>query len=308
MTASTPTRFVRAPGSTLTTGPVPGAPEPGSVPSGNVPPGHLPPGHVPPGNVQSVLRALRLLEFVSARRTGATAREVAEHLDIALPTAYHLLATLIDSGYLVHLAHQHRYGLGYRVRVLEHGLARQLEVQPPVAAAIRRLHADADAAAYYAVYRETDVVVAHVVDSERRPRVEVLDVGFHEAAHATAFGKVMLAAMDPEQRCRYLDRAGQLRCTARTIVDRPALEAHLHLVRESGIALEIGEFQEGLTCLATPVRSPAGAVVASVAVSMDSADLAGRRWTVERALRHGASIVTRAVHTGLREAACGQER
>lgn len=252
------------------------------------------------GSVQSVQRAFRLLEFVSAHRDGVSAREAAEHLEVALPTAYHLLATLIDSGYLVHLAQQHRYGLGYRVRVLEQGLERQLEVEPPVAAAIRRLHADADAAAYYAVYRGTEVVLAHVVDSDRRPRVQVLDVGFHDAAHATAFGKVMLAAMEPEQRSRYLDRAGQLRCTSRTIVDRAALEAHLHHVRESGVALEIGEFQDHLTCLASPVRSPSGAVLASVAVSLDSADLAGRRWAVERAVRQGATVVTRAVHGALR--------
>ena len=120
------------------------------------------------GTVQSVSRALQALELVAARRDGATAREVAAHLDLALPSAYHLLATLTASGYLVHLAQEHRYGLGYRVQLLEQGLTRQLEVPAPVATAIARLHHDADAAAYYAVYRDVGVVVAHVVDSGRR--------------------------------------------------------------------------------------------------------------------------------------------
>ncbi|MFC5267874.1 IclR family transcriptional regulator [Kribbella qitaiheensis] len=249
------------------------------------------------GTVQSVSRALRAMEFVAASRDGVTAKEIAAHLDLALPSAYHLLATLTESGYLVHLAQDHRYGLGYRVRLLEQGLERQLEVPALIASAVRRLHLEADAAAYYAVYREVNVVVAHVVDSERRPRVQVLDIGFHEATHATAFGKVMLAAMSPEERDAYLDRVGLRRCTANTMTDRSLLEAHLDKVRRSGVALEIGEFQDGLSCLAAPVRSSAGAVLASVAISLPSADFATRRWDLERAVRRGALVATRAVNS-----------
>jgi DNA-binding IclR family transcriptional regulator len=250
------------------------------------------------GNVQSVSRALRLLEYVAGRRDGATAKEIAAHLDLAVPSVYHLLATLTDAGYMVHLSHQHRYGLGYRVRLLDQGLALQLEVPAAVAGAIRRLHAEADAAAYYAVYREVDVVIAHVVDSERRPRVQVLDVGFHEATHATAFGKVMLAAMDRAERSAYLDRVGLRRCTVRTIVDRGALDVHLEHVRQANMALEIGEFQDGLACLASPVRSPGGVVVASVAVSVPTQEFAGRRWELDRAVRQGAMAITRALRAG----------
>ena len=118
---------------------------------------------VPSGSVQSVTRALAALELVAASRRGVTARELARHLGIALPSAYHLLVTLTDAGYLLHLAGEHRYALGYRVRLLEQGLERQMEVPGLVAEAIRRLHLEADAAAYYAVYREVDVVQGQLV-------------------------------------------------------------------------------------------------------------------------------------------------
>ena len=127
-----------------------------------------------------------------------------------------------------------------------------------MATAIARLHHDADAAAYYAVYRDVGVVVAHVVDSGHRPRVQTLDVGFHEAMHATAFGKVLLAAMDSARRERYLTSAGLRRLTGHTITDHAELERHLAHVRESSIALEVNEFQDGLACLASPVRFAGG--------------------------------------------------
>ena len=66
------------------------------------------------GSVQSVARALRALEFVAASRDGVTAKELAAHLDIAVPSTYHVLTTLIEAGYLVHLSQEHRYGLGVR--------------------------------------------------------------------------------------------------------------------------------------------------------------------------------------------------
>jgi DNA-binding IclR family transcriptional regulator len=245
--------------------------------------------------VQSVSRALRVLEYVADSANGVTAKDVAAHLGLALPSAYHLLATLTESGYLVHLSNEHTYALGFQVRVLENGLARQLRAPVAVADAIRTLHSTADAAAYYAIYRDVEIVVAHVVDSERRPRVRVLDIGFHQAAHATAFGKVMLAAMSDDERREYLDRAGLRRCTSRTLVDRATLEHQLEQVHDSGVALEIGEFQTGLSCLAAPVRSRSGAVVGSVAISLDSKEFATRRSALERAVRHGALTVTRAL-------------
>lgn len=243
--------------------------------------------------LQSVTRALHVMEMVAATRDGVRAKDVAAALEMPLPTVYRLLSTLVDAGYLVHLVSEHRYGLGYRIRVLDQGLHGQLAVSDEVADAVARLHVEADAAAYYAVYRGVDVVVAHVVDSVRRPRVQILDVGFHEATHATAFGKVMLSGMSPEERDRYLDAFGLPALTPKTMTDRKVLGEHLRHVGEAGVALEVNEFQPGLTCMAAPVRSPAGQIVGSVAISLASHSFAPRRWDIERAVRQGAARVTR---------------
>ena len=86
------------------------------------------------------------------------------------------------------------------------------------------------APAYYTVFRDTDVVVAAVADSPEFPRAQPLDFGFHEAAHATAFGKVMLASLPAKQRREYLTSAGMPRLTAHTTVRSPDLETELQAV------------------------------------------------------------------------------
>jgi DNA-binding IclR family transcriptional regulator len=244
-----------------------------------------------PGSVQSVGRALRVLDAVAAGPDGASARDLAHGLGLTLPTTYHLLTTLIDAGYVVHLEQEHRYALGYKVRMLEQALCRQLAVPQRVADVIRALHDGADAAAYYAVYRNNEVVLVHVVDSSRRPRIELLDVGYHEAAHATAFGKVMLAALDDEQRRSYLARAGMGRVTPRTIVDLATLERQLEHVRATSMAMDLEEFQPGVACLASPVPARGGAVTSVVAVSMPAGEFLQRRWDLERAVRQAATTV-----------------
>src|ERR1700754_1119321 len=180
-----------------------------------------------PGTIASVAKALRVMEVVASDPRGVSARSIADELGLALPTTYHLLSTLIDSGYVVHLASEHRYALGYGVRRLDRALHRPLAVEGDRAGAARPLPHEADAAAYYAVFREAGIVIAHVADSERRRRVQVLDVGFDESAHATAFGKVMLAGMGRDQLHGYLGQAGMADLTRSTIVQPDQLERHL---------------------------------------------------------------------------------
>lgn len=243
----------------------------------------------------SVRKAFALLDVVASNSRGMSAKEIAAALDMPLPTVYRLLKTLVVSEHLVHLKDESRYGLGYKLHALDSSLRRQIGTPPAVARLIRELHVRSDAAAYYAVHRGDDIVVAHVVDSPARPRITPMGFGFNDAAHATAFGKVLLAAMDPEQRAAYLERHGVPAMTDRTISSVEELEAELRGVLEGGIAVEREEFIRGASCMAAPVTSPAGQTIGSVAVSMDPEDFAGRCARTEALLRDTADKVSRAL-------------
>src|SRR5699024_12596845 len=158
------------------------------------------------GGIASIQKAFALLDVVAGYSDGVTAKELATTLKMPLPSVYRMLKTLVASGHLVHLKEASRYGLGYKLHALDASLRRQVGTPPAVARLIRELHIRADAASYYAVHRGEDIVVAHVVDSPGRPRITPMGFGFNDAAHATAFGKVLLAAMDLDQRASYLER------------------------------------------------------------------------------------------------------
>ena len=252
----------------------------------------------------AVQKALAILEIV-ADREGATAREIATALGIPLSTAYRLAQNLANADYLVHLKEERRYELGFKLHQLGLSLHRQVGVAPEVRAQVGALHRQADAAAYFAQYRGSEVVVAYVVDSPGRPRVTPLDFGFHEAAHATAFGKIMLAGMTPEQREQYLVGHPPNRLTPHTMTDREDLEAHLAMVGRAGIAWEHEEFMPRLVCVAAGVRGPNGVIVGSVALSGSVQEMRRKAAASEAAVRHAAAQLSRYFRSGSAAAASG---
>jgi DNA-binding IclR family transcriptional regulator len=247
--------------------------------------------------VATVQKTLSILEIV-AERGGATAREVSDALSVPIPTVYRLLQELVHAEYLVHLKGAKRFELGYKLHGLGVSLHRQLGVPVPVRAAIDALHEDAGAAAYFAVYRGADVVIAYVADCPKHPRVTPLKFGFHEAAHATAFGKIMLAGMSIEQREQYLQVHGVSPLTGSTITDRAELDRHLADVATLGIAWEREEFVPGKVCAAVGVRNAAGMVVGSVAISTDATDMPYREHEMEKFLRESSAQVSRYFRSG----------
>lgn len=248
--------------------------------------------------VQTIERTLAVLEIV-AERGGASAREVSDALGYPIPTVYRLMQTLVKNDYLVHLRTEHRFELGFKLDRLGVSLHRQVGVPRPVRAEIAGLHDRAEAAAYFAVYRGVDVVVAYVVDSPAHPRLTPLSFGFHDAAHATAFGKVMLAGMRSEHVTQYMDVHGMPRLTPETMVSRAELEQHLEVVAQRGVAWEREEFVPGMTCAAIGIRSGAGMIVGSVAISVPSTEITPvREIELERLLRDTANQVSRYYRSG----------
>jgi IclR family transcriptional regulator, acetate operon repressor len=245
----------------------------------------------------SVHRTLEILEVV-AGRGGASAKEIADATGLPLPTVYRLSRELLDSDYLVHIREERRFELGYKLHQLGVSLHQQIGVPREVRAEVMGLHHAVGAAAYFAVHRGSQIAVVFTADSPQWPRLRPLEFGFHEAAHATALGKILLANMTPAQRAVHLDPEPMPRFGPGTITGHRELTAQLERVADRGIAWEFGEFQDGATCAAAAVRGASGVLIGSVAVSGPDARFATGQAEVETALRSTASRVSRFYRSG----------
>jgi IclR family acetate operon transcriptional repressor len=208
-----------------------------------------------PTLIQSVQRALRIIEVVAEHDGRARAKEVARATGLPLATTYHLLRTCAHEGWLQRLD-DGSYVLGHRIDVVRaQGTdARAVAHARP---ALEWLRDALGGAVYLARYVDGEIVVAEIVDSVRAPRID-LWVGMHDAAHATALGKCILGQLPALEREDYLTRHPLHDLTPRTVIDRRRLQ----LPTSGEIAVDDGEYAIGVCCVAATVTTgrDAGAV------------------------------------------------
>jgi DNA-binding IclR family transcriptional regulator len=80
-------------------------------------------------------------------------------------------------------------------------------------------------------------------------------------------GKVILAALRPDQLDRYLDRVELKALTSKTITNPQRLRRELQEIRRAGIAIDDGEFDNEMRCAAMPVHDFSGQVVGAIGIS-----------------------------------------
>jgi len=92
-------------------------------------------------------------------------------------------------------------------------------------------------------------------------------VGVVRPAHCTALGKIILAALRPDQLKRFLERVDLTPSTKKSITDPAVLLREIAEIRRSAVAIDDGEFNPEVRCIAVPVYNFTGDVVGALGVS-----------------------------------------
>ncbi|MFC4065097.1 IclR family transcriptional regulator [Actinoplanes subglobosus] len=216
--------------------------------------------------VPAVIRALDILELF-LDRPEMSAREVIERLDLPRTTVHELLVTLVERSYLVAVPGQPvRYRLGMPVFQLGSAFAGRLDLVREAQSVARDVAAACDEAVHVAVLDGAEVVYLVKVDSTHPVRM-VSGVGLRLPAHCTAVGKVLLAGLDRAGLNAALSHGPLTGMTPASITDPDRLRDHLDRVRAEGVAVDVGESDVAMRCVAAGIRDHSGAVVAAMSLS-----------------------------------------
>ncbi|WP_250573776.1 IclR family transcriptional regulator [Nonomuraea sediminis] len=213
-------------------------------------------------SVQSVDRALDVLEALAEHGGEAGLSEIAARTGLPYGTIHRLLRTLLTRGY-VRQESDRRYALGGGLVRLG-GIAERMVgvwAQPYLA----RMVELSGETANLAVLEGDFIVYVAQVPSPRRLRM-FAEVGRRVLPHSTAVGKVLLADRPGAEVLALFERTGMPRRTANTITSAQDMLAELDRVRVRGYALDLGEEELGVHCLAVPVHD-GDRVVAAMSVS-----------------------------------------
>ncbi|TVZ00253.1 IclR family transcriptional regulator [Trebonia kvetii] len=213
-----------------------------------------------PGGVQSLHRALDVLEALSAAGGTASLSDLAAACRLPLPTLHRLAATLAGRGYLRQLPDR-RYCLGSRLVPLG-GAAHALlgERALPVLGRLAELTGES---ANLAVLTQGSAEYVAQATGSHAMRI-FTEVGNRVALHCTGVGKALLASVPAAQTRRLIEAAALTARTPTTITDPAALHAEIALIRTRGYALDEGEMEIGVRCVAVGIP---GALPMAVSVS-----------------------------------------
>ena len=224
------------------------------------------PGDDKRGGVQSLARAFSILEEVARSRDGIGLAELSRKVGLHNSTTFHLVKTMVSLGYIRQIKDDKRYRIGRPLFALAANALDEIEMVSLAMPVLEDLSRDTGESGHFAVpMGDSVVVIARTAGPGAFQLIE--RVGVVRPAHCTALGKVILAALKPEQLENFLKRAELAPATPNSITDAGALRKNLEDVRQSGIAFDDGEFNPEVRCIGVPVRDFTGQIIGAIGIS-----------------------------------------
>jgi len=226
------------------------------------------PAALPNDLIGSVQRSLNILELLAQYSEGLNAKQVSRQVKVNLSTCYHLINTLMVSGYIVKDPDTLLFRLSGKIGYTIHGKASPAQLVKNLTPNIYNLKETTNETAYLSIWDGEEIMTAAVAESPLSVRVRALEVGFCEANHATALGKAVLAYFDEDQIDPFLSSHGMSAYTSNTITSAAAFKVHLAKVRRQGFSLDLEEYFPDVFCIGAPIFDAEGKILASVAIAL----------------------------------------
>lgn len=212
---------------------------------------------------QSIQRAIEILEYVSVRPR--TQSDVAAHFNVHRSTALRTLQTLTESG-LTRRREDGRYCVGYRLAGLANLALEQFDLANIAHPHLQDLGRRCGHTVHLAVVQGQSIVYADKIEQPGMVRL-YSQIGHPVTVHTSGVSKAILAYSNPRMVANALETADFVRYTPTTITSREAFLRELSLIPEQGYAVDDGEYEEFINCVAMPLRGATDEVVGAVSIT-----------------------------------------
>lgn len=216
--------------------------------------------------MQSVARALRLIDTLGEIRGEIGLAELSGRVGLHVSTVHRLLATLVRQGYCRQNPETGRYALGAKLFHLAESYLGQMDLRQIARPFLERLCRETGETANLVTLEGREVLYLDKVETPRSLRI-FSRIGHRAPLHCTAVGKVLLADKSKTEAEALLGRGPLEALTRRTVTSVAQLRRELLRIRKQGYALDHEECEEGGCCIAAPLRNASCRVEAALSVS-----------------------------------------
>jgi len=198
-----------------------------------------------------VHRVLALMECFDEKRPSLPLQEIAARAGLPKPTAFRLLSTLVDAGYVVQLSNQD-YCLSHRLMRLAAVAQRTFSIRDVARPVMLETVAATGETVDLSVLSGIQRVCVDVLESPH-PLKSIISPGETVPLTAGATGKLLLAYNEPKLLAEVIAASDEP-------IDRKELSEKLEAVRRQGYAHTRGERLEGVEAISVPLRNHNGEV------------------------------------------------
>jgi len=216
--------------------------------------------------IQSIDRALQVLELFSLEKPEWGITEISKALNIYKSNVHNVLTTLAEKGFVIKDAKTDKYKLGIKFFELGSIVIKNMDLRKIAHPYMEKLLKEFNETVHLGILVEGEILSIEQEESGQSlsPRIFI---GKRAPLHCTGVGKAIMAYLPKDKVTAIVKEKGLTRYTENTITNKRELEKELEKIREQGCAVDNMEHEEGVRCIAGPIRDYTGKVRASLSVS-----------------------------------------
>ncbi|HFC05165.1 MAG TPA: IclR family transcriptional regulator [Rhizobiales bacterium] len=228
------------------------------------------------GQVQSVTRAMTLLNALSYFSQGLTLSELAKKVGLANSTAHRLLTTLQNERFVRFDAERSAWLIGVQAFRVGSAFVRSRDVVTIARPFMRLLMQKEGETVSLAVEDRGEVVYLSQVETQQMMRA-ICGPGGRASMHSSGIGKALLAAYPQEQLQRVMPDLTFNRQTSHTLTTPEEFSRELKKIRDQGYAVDDEEVAVGLRCVAAAIYDENSFPLAGLSLSGPTARIPRER-------------------------------
>jgi IclR family transcriptional regulator, acetate operon repressor len=245
--------------------------------------------------VQSVDRALHIIETLAEDDEGYRLSDLAARTGLSTSTAHRLLTTLEKRHFVQFDRTESKWHVGAKSFAVGATFTRRRNFVAQATPYLRKLRDQTRETANLAVVDDESIIVLTRIESREIMR-SLTKVGGRVAMVASGVGKAVLATYADEDVSAIIRRHGMPRLTEKSIIRASDLFRELAAIRQQSYAVDDEEARIGLRCVAAVVFNDCSEPLAAISVSgMTSRVTEERLPELGKAVREVAAELTAAI-------------
>lgn len=216
---------------------------------------------------QSVEKVLNIIEILSKQNEPVRLHDLAQKLNMNASTTLRFLTTLQKKGYVAQQKESLRYYLTFKICSIANNVSQRVRMRDIAVTYLKGLSSIFLESVNLAIEEDMTVVYVEVINGPNQGLRSMQRIGNIAPMHCTGVGKLMLLNYDSRQIDKLIDKKGLQRFTDATITTKEGLIAELEKVRKQDFAYDNEECEEGVRCIAAPIKDYTRKTIAGISVS-----------------------------------------